>query len=77
MLQRRNSLFHKTRNGADVGDIHMSLIDTCALNEVNPADYLTELPRHVEQLTANPADWLPWNDRQTLQPATTTEQDAS
>jgi len=77
MLHRRNSFFYKTRNGADVGDIYMSLIYTCALNEVNPADYLTELLRHVERRTANPTDWLPWNYRQTLQPATTTEQDAS
>jgi len=54
----------------------MSLIYTCELNEVNPADYLTELLRHVDQLAANPAGWLPWNYRQNLQPATTTEQAA-
>jgi len=71
ILHRRNSLFYKTQNGADVGDIYMSLIYTCELNEVNPADYLTELLRHTEQLTANPAGWLPWTYRQTLQPATT------
>ena len=37
------SLFYKTLNGADVGDLYMSLIHTCDLNDVNPFDYLTEL----------------------------------
>ena len=66
IMHRRNSLFFKTQNGADVGDIFMSLIYTCELNEVNPADYLTELQRHAEQLSANPADWMPWTYRRTL-----------
>ena len=34
ILHRKNSMFYKTRNGAEVGDmvgnIHMSLISTCA-----------------------------------------------
>ncbi len=77
ILHRRNSLFYKTQNGAEVGDIYMSLIYTCELNEVNPADYLTELLRHVAPLTANPADWMPWNYRQTLQPAAATNHAAS
>jgi len=76
ILHRRNSLFYKTQKGAHVGDLYMSLIYTCELNEVNPADYLAELLRHVDQLAANPAGWLPWNYRQNLPPATTTEQGA-
>ena len=63
---RRNSLFFKTQNGAEVGDLFMSLIHTCALCDANPFDYLTELDRHADQLAANPADWMPWNYRQTL-----------
>ena len=63
---RRNSLFFKTQNGAEVGDLFMSLIYTCALCDANPFDYLTELDRHADQLAANPADWMPWNYRQTL-----------
>ena len=45
----------------------MTLIHTCELNAVNPFDYLTELQRHAEKLAANPADWMPWNYRQTLE----------
>jgi hypothetical protein len=65
---RKNSLFYKTLNGADVGDLYMSLIHTCELNEVNPFDYLTELQRHAEELAAKPGDWMPWKYRETLLP---------
>ena len=44
----------------------MSLIHTCELNEANPFDYLTELQRHAAALAANPAEWMPWNYRETL-----------
>jgi transposase len=32
ILHRKNSLFYKTMNGAEVGDLFMSLIHTCELN---------------------------------------------
>src|SRR5438552_3181407 len=64
ILHRKNSLFYKTTNGAEVGDLFMSLIHTCELNSANPFDYLTELQRHAEELTENPAAWMPWNYRQ-------------
>ena len=67
ILHRKNSLFYKTLNGADVGDLYMSLIHTCELNDVNPFDYLTELQRHSEDLAAKPAEWMPWNYRETLE----------
>ena len=63
---RKNSLFYKTARGAHVGDIFMSLIHTCRLGGANPFDYLTELERHTDQAALNPADWMPWNYRQTL-----------
>jgi hypothetical protein len=34
---------------------------------VNPLDYLTELLRHTEELAAKPAEWMPWNFRETLE----------
>ena len=58
---RNNSLFYKTANGAEVGDIYMSLIHTCALCQVNPFEYLQALQIHVEKVKATPALWLPWN----------------
>jgi transposase len=42
---------------------------TCELNDVNPFDYLIELQKHAEELAKNPAAWMPWNYRPTLQPA--------
>ena len=69
ILHRKNSLFYKTKNGARVGDLYMSLIHTCELNNANPFDYLTELQKHAAELAQNPAGWMPWNYRQTLQQA--------
>ncbi len=63
---RRNSLFYKTRKGAQMGDLFMSLIHTCELNGVNPFDYLTELQRHAEEMKQNPAAWMPWNYQRNL-----------
>jgi hypothetical protein len=61
ILNRKNALFYKTMNGAEVGDLFMSLIHTCELNGVNPFAYLTDLQRHVEELKQNPSEWMPWN----------------
>jgi len=69
ILHRKNSLFYKTRNGAQMGDLYMSLIHTCELNGANPFDYLTELQRHAEQVRQAPAEWMPWNYRERLAPA--------
>jgi hypothetical protein len=66
ILHRKNSLFYKILNGAEAGDLYMSLIYTCELNSVNPFDYLTELQRHTEELGANPAQWMPWSYRDSL-----------
>ncbi len=66
ILHRKNAWFYKTRNGARVGDLFMSLIYTCELNKVNPFDYLTELQQHGDAMAENPERWLPWNHRDTL-----------
>jgi len=63
ILHRKNALFYKTQNGADVGDLHMSLIHTCELCGANPFDYLTQLQRHAEEVATTPDRWLPWNYR--------------
>ena len=54
-------MFYKTENGARVGDIFMSLIHTCELNQVDPLDYLTALLQHPEQLEERHYAWMPWN----------------
>ena len=63
ILHRKNALFYKTQNGARVGDLFMSLIYTCQLNDASPFDYLTELQRHADQVGASPEVWMPWNYR--------------
>jgi transposase len=66
ILHRKNALFFKTQNGARVGDLFMSLIYTCQLNQANPFDYLTQLQRHRDRLAASPELWMPWNYRTAL-----------
>jgi transposase len=66
ILHRKNALFYKTQNGARVGDLFLSLIYTCELNQANPFDYLTELQRHRDELAASPERWMPWNYREAL-----------
>jgi len=66
ILHRKNSLFYKTANGAEAGDLFMSLIHTCELNGANPFDYLSELQKHAAELSKNPAAWMPWNYGGTL-----------
>jgi transposase len=66
VLHRKNALFYRTLNGAQVGDLFMSLIHTCELCHANSFDYLTELQRHAPELAANPASWMPWSYRETL-----------
>jgi transposase len=66
ILHRKNAYFYKTQNGARVGDLFMSVIHTCELNNVNPFDYLTQLQKNAEAAAVCPAEWMPWNYQQTL-----------
>ena len=61
ILHRKNALFYKTRNGARVGDLFMSLIYTAELCAVNPFDYLVALQQHADAVADSPARWMPWN----------------
>ena len=68
VLHRKNSLFYRTIRGAKVGDVHMSIIQTCQLNGIDPFDYLTQALTHWEKLSAATVDaWLPWNYRATIE----------
>lgn len=66
VLHRKNALFYKSLNGAQVGDLFMSLIHACELCNANPFDYLTQLQKHARELADSPALWMPWNYRETL-----------
>ena len=70
VLNRKNSLFYKTEHGAAVGDVIMSLVQTCALAAVNVFDYLVTLLRNARAVRARPQEWLPWNyQAQQVRPA--------
>jgi hypothetical protein len=69
VLHRKNDLFYRTLNGAQVGDLFMSLIHTAAWCGANSFDYLSELQRHARELAANPAAWMPWNYREAIERA--------
>lgn len=66
ILHRKNSMFYKTRNGARVGDLFMSLIHTAELCGADPFDYLVTLQRNTGQISRNPAQWMPWNYREAV-----------
>lgn len=61
VLWRKNSLFYKTENGAAIGDLLMSLIETCHQNKINAWDYLVTLIRNRTEARRNPKRFLPWN----------------
>ncbi len=61
ILHRKNSLFYKTEHGAFIGDMFMSLIQTCNLMKVNPFNYLITLLNNATVLRTDPSRWMPWN----------------
>ena len=61
VLIRKNSYFYKTCWGAFIGDILLSIIRTCDLNEINPYEYLMAVQANYEDVKKKPDTWLPWN----------------
>jgi hypothetical protein len=74
-LARGRSRFERWRRDhkppTRLGDLFMSLIHTCELNGLHPFDYLSELQKHVNELSSDPDSWMPWNYRDTLQKTNT------
>ena len=66
ILHRKNALFYKTEHGAYIGDLFMSLIHTCNLQQVNPFEYLVVLQEHSSEIFQTPSDWLPWTYERTI-----------
>ncbi len=58
---RKNSLFYRSAYGARVGDVLMSLLNTCTHADVNPIQYLTQIIIHHKAVKQNPERWMPWN----------------
>jgi hypothetical protein len=66
ILHRKNSLFFKTTLGAYVGDIIMSLIQTCISAGKNPYEYLLTLHKNKKLVFKFPEKFLPWNYEENL-----------
>lgn len=66
ILLRKNSYFYKTEGGASIGDIMMSIIQTCNLAKVDSFEYLVSIRKHAERVLLNPKQWLPWNYKDAL-----------
>jgi hypothetical protein len=64
ILNRKNALFYRTEHGAAVGDLLMSIIGTCRLNQVSEWSYLLALVENGREVRREPSKWLPWNYRQ-------------
>lgn len=76
---RKNAMFYKTRHGAAVGDILMSVIRSALAAGLNPFEYLIDLQRYKSLVFMDPAAWLPWKYLATLalvtnEPADTAEE---
>jgi transposase len=61
VLNRKNSLFFKTENGAMIGDIITSFIKTCDAAKINPFDYLVWIQENKDQVRKSPSEFLPWH----------------
>ncbi|MGI6301771.1 MAG: IS66 family transposase [Verrucomicrobiota bacterium] len=54
ILHRKNSMFYKTRIGASLGDLFMSIFYTCQLNKINPLHYMNTVCEHHAEVVDNP-----------------------
>lgn len=61
VLNRKNSLFYKTSHGAAIGDIIMSIIETCSLNKINVFQYMVSLLQNPKAVREKASEYLPWN----------------
>lgn len=66
ILLRKNALFYKTSRGSQVGDIFISLIQTCEMNKINSFEFLKAVLDHKSEVLAFPQNWTPFNFRENL-----------
>lgn len=58
---RKNAMFYKTKHGAFIGSMLLSIIQTCIAANENPVEYLTALQEKKSQIFKEPENFLPWN----------------
>lgn len=57
---RKNAYFYRNETGAKIGDILMSVMETCILNDANPWEYLVAIQEYQKDVRKNPDLWVPW-----------------
>jgi transposase len=77
IINRKNAYFYKTREGARIGDLFMSLIHTTERCKGSPFEYLAALLRNHTSVATEPAEWMPWNYAATLKRATSGPKDSA
>jgi transposase len=60
VMIRKNSYFHKTGHGANVGAIILSMITSCRLNGTNVWNWMVSVLKQSSEVSRNPAAFLPW-----------------
>lgn len=66
LMFRKNSYFYKTENGAKIGDILTSILQTCNFCGTNPVEYLEVIQEYCQEVAKHPEKWLPWNYKDAL-----------
>ena len=61
ILQRKNSLFFKTRKSAEVNSGLHSIVATCEANKVNAFAYLNWIQSNWQKIQKNPEGFMPWD----------------
>jgi hypothetical protein len=74
VLNRKNGYFFKTENGAQIGDVLLSVIETCQINKINPYDYLIAVQTYNKDVEDHPEQWLPWNYHEHIADLTSQEE---
>ena len=49
-----------------MGDLFMSLVETCRANAINPFDYMMAVVRNAAAAKTYPGRWMPWNFQSAL-----------
>jgi len=60
ILQRKNSLFFKTLNSAEILSGCTSIIETCKENNISSFHYLNWLQENASKVIKTPTEYLPW-----------------
>ena len=61
ILQRKNSLFYKNVDTAEVSSGLSSIVKTCELNKVNAFKYLNWIQDNYKEVREDPGKFMPWH----------------